>query len=156
MTGGRTVVIGVGNPYRRDDGFGPAVVSLLADRRLPGVELAGCDGEPSRLIELWTGASLAIVVDAVRTEPARPGRLHRLSAHHPAMRGVAPAASSHGVSLGEAVELARVLDRMPERLLLYAVETDQVGFGVGLTPPVADAAVRVAEGIAELIRVEVG
>jgi hydrogenase maturation protease len=132
------------------------VVSLLADRRLPGVELAGCDGEPSRLIELWTGASLAIVVDAVRTEPARPGRLHRLSAHHPAVRGAAPAASSHGVSLGEAVELARVLDRMPERLLLYAVETDQVGFGVGLTPPVADAAVRVAEEIADLIRVEVG
>jgi hydrogenase maturation protease len=156
MTEGRTVVIGVGNPYRRDDGFGPAVVSLLADRRLPGVELTGCDGEPTRLIELWAGAALAVVVDAVRTRSASPGRVHRLSAYHPAVRTGVPAASSHAVGLGEAVELARVLGRMPDRLLLYAVEADQVGFGVGLSPAVAAAAVRVAAEIVELVRVEVG
>jgi hydrogenase maturation protease len=156
MSGGRTVVIGVGNRYRRDDGFGPAVVSLLSDQRLPGVTLAGCDGEPTRLIELWTGASLAIVVDAVRTRPARPGRVHRLSAYHPAVRHPGTAASSHGAGLGEAVELARVLDRLPVQLLLYAVETEQVGFGVGLSPKVADAAAQVAAEIAELVGPEVG
>ena len=34
--------------------------------------LALTDGEPTRLIEAWTGAALAVVVDAVR--PSRPGR----------------------------------------------------------------------------------
>jgi len=152
MTGRQMVVIGVGNPYRRDDGFGPVVVSLLADRHLPDLKLATSDGEPTRLIELWTGATLAVVVDAVRTDPARPGRVHRLSAYHPAVRGAVPA-SSHGTGLGEAVDLALVLDRLPDRLLLYAVETDQVGFGAGLSAPVAEAAVRVAAEIAELVRV---
>jgi hydrogenase maturation protease len=155
MTGHGTVVIGLGNPYRRDDGLGPVVVSLLADRKLPGVTLAGCDGEPTRLIELWTGAALAVVVDAVRTARTRPGRVHRLSAYHPAVRGGAATTSSHGIALGEAVDLARVLDRLPDRLLVFAVETDQVGFGVGLSPPVAEAAVQVAGEIADLLRVEV-
>jgi hydrogenase maturation protease len=165
MGTGRVVVIGVGNPYRRDDGVGPVVVSLLRDRGLPGVELAESDGEPTRLIELWTGASLAVVVDAVLTRPAHPGRVHRLSAYHPAFAarsreaGAAagipgagiPAASSHGVSLGEAVDLARALDRMPDRLLLLAVEAGDVGFGLGLTPPVAGAALAVADEVCELV-----
>jgi hydrogenase maturation protease len=63
----------------------------------------------------------------------------------------ATAASSHGVSLGEAVDLARALDRMPERLLLLAVEAEDVGFGLGLSQPVADAVVSVADEIADLV-----
>ena len=72
--GGRVVVIGVGNDFRRDDGAGPAVVASLRGRVPPGVELVLTDGEPTRLIEAWAGAALAIVVDAVRAHPPRPGR----------------------------------------------------------------------------------
>lgn len=154
MTAGRTVVIGIGNPYRRDDGLGPAVVSLLRDRRIPGLELAESDGELATLIDLWNHASLAVVVDAIRTVQSHPGRLHRLSAHHPAAYRAA-AASTHGVDLGDAVRLAQALDRMPQRLLLFAVEADEVGFGVGLSEAVAEAAVAVADEIAELVAVEV-
>lgn len=155
MSTGRTVVIGVGNPYRRDDGVGPAVVSLLRKRRLPGVELAESDGELGALIDLWMGASLAVVVDAIRARPSHPGRVHRLSAYHPAAGRTSAAASTHGVDLGEAVALARALDRMPQRLLLFAVEAAEVGFGQGLTPAVADAAAAVAAEVAELVAMEV-
>jgi len=142
----RTVVIGVGNPYRRDDGVGSAVADLLRD--LPGVEVAQSLGETTDLMELWDGADLAILVDAilvdaVRTGPARPGRIHRLSV--PAAG--CGAASTHGPGLGEAVELARVLDRLPARLVLYAVEVTDVGHGRGLSLPVAAASRRLAERI---------
>lgn len=141
----RIVVIGVGNPYRADDGVGPAVVDRLEN--LDGAVLARSLGEAAELIDLWTGADLAIVVDAVLADPAHPGRVHRLVVHRPpAERG--RAASSHGMDLGEAVELARVLDRLPGELILYAVEVDQVGYGEGLTPAVADASERLAEDIA--------
>ena len=137
----RTVVIGVGNPYRRDDGVGPAVVERLPD--LPSVEVRQSLGEVTELIELWDGADLAILVDAVRADPARPGRIHRLTV--PA--APATTTSSHGLGLGEAIELARVLDRLPARLVLYAVEVADVGHGYGLTPAVSDAAERLAEQI---------
>jgi hydrogenase maturation protease len=66
------VVIGVGNEYRRDDGAGLTVVTSLRDRVPPGAELVLTDGEPTRLIEVWTGAALAVVFDAVRADPPRP------------------------------------------------------------------------------------
>jgi hydrogenase maturation protease len=143
----RIVVIGVGNSYRTDDGVGPAVVELLERRHVEGVVLARSLGEATELIDRWTGADLAILVDAVLADPAHPGRVHRLVVHRPpAERG--RAASSHGMDLGEAVELARVLDRLPGELVLYAVEVDRVGYGEGLTPAVAEAAERLAENIA--------
>jgi hydrogenase maturation protease len=72
----RAVVIGVGNEFRRDDAAGPAVVALLAGQVPDDVTLTINDGEPTRLIEAWAGTPIAIVVGAVRAEPAVPGRLH--------------------------------------------------------------------------------
>ena len=149
-----TVIIGVGNPYRRDDGVGPAVVDRLRARDLPGVRLVVSDGEATGLIEAWDGARLAVVVDAVRAAgPAHPGRVHRLCVYRPpAERG--RAASSHGMDMGEAVELARLLGRLPDRLVLYAVEAADVGFGTGLSAPVAAAADRLTDRIADEITAE--
>lgn len=141
-----TVVIGVGNPYRRDDGAGPLVVDLLAAQGTPDVSLAKSLGDTAELIELWDGADLAVLVDAVRAEPAHPGRIHHLVVPEANPERVR-AASSHGLDLGEAVELARVLDRLPTRLVLYAVEVADVRLGTGISPAVAAAAVRVAHEI---------
>jgi hydrogenase maturation protease len=134
--GRRAVVIGVGNEFRRDDAAGPAVVAVLAGQVPDGVTLAVNDGEPTRMIEAWAGAPLAIVVDAVRAGPAVPGRLHRLVLDHPALGPGGPV-SSHGLGLGDAVRLGRALDRMPGRLIVHAVEAGDLSQGTGLTPAVA-------------------
>jgi hydrogenase maturation protease len=163
---GDVVVIGIGNPFRRDDGVGPAVAERLRAQRLPGVRLAVSTGEATALIELWAGARLAVVVDALRTEPPTPGRIHRLSVVEPpdpepepgivAETAASPrtAASPEptetvdpDLDFGEAVELARILGRLPDRLVLFAVEASDVGYGPGLTPAVAAAAGRIAAEI---------
>ncbi len=68
-------MVGVGNEYRRDDGFDSYVIAVLAERQtadpgLSGVELHTTDGEPTRLLDLWTGAELAVLVDVVRADHA--------------------------------------------------------------------------------------
>lgn len=142
---GDIVVIGVGNQFRRDDGVGPAVAERLRAQRLPGVRLAVSEGEAAELIELWDGARLAVVVDAAAVDAATPGKIHRLSINdQPWDRG---SAGLHGAVFGEAVELARILDRMPRRLVLFTVEAGDLGYGTGLTPAVAAAAGRVAAKI---------
>ena len=151
---GPIVVIGVGNEFRRDDGVGPAVVRRLRQRDLAGVTLAVSDGEPSGLIELWDGAPLAVVVDAVRADPPHPGRVHRLALYRPE-NGRARTASSHGLGLGEAVALAQVLGRLPGRLVVYAVEAADLTSGPGLTPAVATAVDRVAGQVVAEIGVHV-
>jgi hydrogenase maturation protease len=143
---GPVVVIGLGNEFRRDDGAGPAVVERLRDLVPSGVGLVITDGEPTRLIEAWTGAALAVVVDAVRGQPPHPGRVHRFVVDRP-RAGVARTASSHGFGLDEAIALAVALDRMPGRLIVHAIEAADLTQGTGLTPPVAAAVGMVATAI---------
>jgi hydrogenase maturation protease len=144
-----TVVIGVGNEFRRDDGAGPAVVRRLRDLVPSGVGLVITDGEPTRLIDAWTGAALAVVVDAVRVfgpQPPHPGRVHRFVLDRPGA-DVARTASSHGFGLDDAIGLAVALDRMPGRLIVHAIEAADLTQGTGLTPPVAAAVGTVAAAV---------
>ncbi|MFH8475759.1 hydrogenase maturation protease [Streptomyces sp. NPDC018000] len=152
----RTAVIGVGNDFRHDDGVGWAVVARLAEqaekRPLPsGAALFVCDGNPARLITLWEGAGLAIVVDAAHAHPAHPGRLHRLELDGGQLPRTSGATSSHGLGLGDAVRLARELGRLPGQLVVYAVEGADSSLGKGLSASVAAAVVPLADRIAEEI-----
>ncbi|RMI33546.1 hydrogenase maturation protease [Nocardia stercoris] len=152
MSTARAVVIGVGNDYRRDDGVGPAVARRLEALGLPGVLVTVCDGEPTGLLELWDGAELAIVVDAVRCEPATPGRVWRTSVD--ALRGHTTATSSHALGIPDALPLGRLLGRVPRELVVIAVEAASLDLGAGLSEPVAAAVPEVISAIrAELRRV---
>jgi hydrogenase maturation protease len=134
VTRPRATVVGVGNSYRTDDGVGPALVAHLAQDPPPGVVLAVCDGEPSGLLDVWSQADLAVVVDTVLCEPARPGRIHRTTV--PGDLAAGRALGTHGLGVPEAVELARALGRAPARMVVLAVEGADVGLGEGLTPEV--------------------
>jgi hydrogenase maturation protease len=149
------VLIGIGNPYRRDDGIGPALVTAIGQLGPPGVSLIISDGEPSQLLDAWSGATLAVVVDAVLCDPPAPGRIHRTvldpASEQPfggslADAGAAAAdaggmsagaASTHALGIPDAVRLAGALGRAPRRLVVFAVEAADIGFGPGLAPPVA-------------------
>ncbi|WP_052864277.1 hydrogenase maturation protease [Streptomyces niger] len=152
----RITVIGVGNTFRHDDGIGPAVVQRLRERALgrplpPSVRLADCEGDPGRLIALWDGMELAVVVDAAHAEPGHPGRVHRISLT--ASQLPPPPTSSHGLGLGEALQLSDVLGRLPRRLLVFAVEGADRSIGTGLTPAVAKAVEPLANAVeAEIVR----
>ncbi len=149
------VVIGVGNPYRCDDGVGPAVVELVRAAGLPAVRVAQSTGEATDLMDLWQGAELAVVVDAVRVPHPEPGRAHRVEVADLDPPG-APAASSHGLGLGGTVALARVLDRLPGRLVVYAVEVVRVTHGEGLSPAVAAAVPGIAQRVVAEVTTFVG
>jgi hydrogenase maturation protease len=144
--GGRRVVIGVGNEYRRDDGFGPRVLAELNalkahDPALSAVDLCVSDGEPARLLDLWADADLAVVIDAVHADDGPAGQWVELTLHHDTGLPDELTVSSHGIGLGTTVALGSVLGRLPHRLVVLAVFGSEFGFGDGLTAPVA-AAVR--------------
>jgi hydrogenase maturation protease len=154
--GQRTVIVGVGNEFRRDDGAGPAVIARLRalqpnDESLSGVTLALSDGEPGRMIALWEGARLAVVIDAVRDTFLPPGHTCQLTAD--ALAGTAGgAAGSHGIGLGDTVELARTLGCLPARLTVLAVAGRDFSFGFGLTAEVAAAVAELVAQVREIVR----
>jgi hydrogenase maturation protease len=134
----RAVVVGVGNPYRGDDGVGLAVAARLAARVPAGVTVVECVREPTRLLETWAGASAAVVVDAVEAG-ATPGALQRFDASDRRLPERAFRSSTHAFGVGEAIELARALGRLPACVVVYGVEGIEFAAGASLSAPVEAA-----------------
>lgn len=143
-----TLIIGLGNSLRGDDGVGPAVVERLRRRlgRHPSIRLVASDG--SDLAEELAAAvdDQVIVVDAADLRLA-PGAWARLSADRLLRRPEGEPGPTHALSLAEAIDLLAVLGLRPRSLEVFAVQPVRAGWEPGLTRPVELAAERVAEEI---------
>jgi hydrogenase maturation protease len=139
------LIIGLGNPWRGDDGVGPHVARALSGLSRPdgGVQCAAQDA--LSLIQSWQGARHVYVVDAVQTGQ-REGTLLRLDALRDPLP-TASAYSSHGLGLAEAVALARQLHRLPERLTLMGIEARCFAPGQALCAAVRQAGEQVLESL---------
>jgi hydrogenase maturation protease len=131
-------VIGVGNPLRGDDGAGVVVAERLVGRVPEGVEVVACDEEPSRLIEAWSGADAAVIVDSVASA-AGAGTLHRFEAGEAPIPAYAFRSSTHAIGIADTIELARALGKLPPRVRVYGVEGEDFETGAPLSPAVEEA-----------------
>ena len=146
----RTIVVCVGNELRGDDGAGPAVAERL---RVDAADLdvAVCGQEASRLLDAWAGADAVSVVDAV-SSGAPPGTIHRFDASERALPSTVFRGSTHALGVGEVIELARALGRLPSRVLVFGIEGGRFGSGHGLTSEVSEAVRVVAAEVAKEAR----
>lgn len=132
------LVIGIGNSYRSDDGVGPAVLALLRTMNLPGVRLLECDGDCSALLEAWQGSDAVFLIDAVSSN-APPGTLYRFDLLTQVLPRDVSFQSTHAFGVAEALALGRVLNQLPARLTLYAIEGKCFATGTDLSDEVASA-----------------
>jgi hydrogenase maturation protease len=133
-------VIGIGNRFRHDDAAG-----LVVAERVGGTLL---HGEPVALLDAWAGEDAVVVVDAV-SSGAAPGTLYRLDARAEPLPPALFAASTHNLGLADAVELAKALGRLPERLVVIGIEGACFDAGEGLSIEVEVAVERAIEAVEE-------
>jgi|SRR6478752_3376870 hydrogenase maturation protease len=138
------VVIGIGNSFRRDDGVGLAVAEEVAKRGVRDVRVVTATGEPGAILEAWSGARLAVVVDAATGEGSCPGWIRRWTPGETADLGVV---SSHAIGLPQAYALGQAVEQIPGRLVVLCVDVVDTDYGVGLTPAVAAAVPAAVEAI---------
>lgn len=148
--GHRGVVAGIGNRFRRDDSVGLRVLDLVRSRVPQCVEPVESNGDAVALVSTWEGASLVVLVDAVAAG-GKPGTIYRFDGQDRLPARFFRAPSSHVLGLGEALELARALDRLPEHVVVVGIEIDDVGHGEGLSPAVAAAVTRAADLVLALV-----
>jgi hydrogenase maturation protease len=156
----KLLVVGIGNPDRGDDDIGPLVVRRLGGRVSNGVSLIERTGDALALIDDWAGHDVVIVVDAA-APPSElgyvrsPGRVHRIDLRGNELLPDLSRASTHGLGVADAVELARALGALPERVIVYAVEGADFNPGAPMTKLVAAATEEVvARVVAELCQLE--
>jgi hydrogenase maturation protease len=133
------LVIGLGNDYRGDDAIGLIVARRLKAIAGDGVRVLEENGEGAALIEAWKGADFVILIDAVRSGGVT-GTIHRFNAETQPIPASFFHYSTHAFSVAEAVELARALNQLPTRLVIYGIEGKTFDSGVGLSPKVEAAA----------------
>lgn len=144
--GRRILVLGLGNPERGDDGAGRAAARTLRPLLPETVEVTEADGEMTDLLGRLEQADAAFVIDACRSG-APAGTLHRFDVAAAPLPQNGFCLSSHGLGLHAAVELARALDQLPGRCVVYAVEGGSFEAGAPLSPAVAAAAAEAAERV---------
>jgi hydrogenase maturation protease len=130
------LVIGVGNPWRGDDAAGLAVA-----------EAAGglChEGDATGLIDCWGGAQDVVIADAAASG-APAGTVRRFDALADPLPVRALRSSTHAFGVADAIELARSLGRLPDRVEVYAIEGADFTAGSAMTPAVARAARELGE-----------
>jgi len=140
------LVIGVGNRHRHDDAVGLDAAERVRDRLPPGVRVVVFEGESTGLLDLWSGAGLVVLVDAIAGR-GRPGAIHRFEEDFATFSDVPPPSSTHGLSVTEAWRLGGLLGQRPERLVVFGVEGVEFTPGIGLSPPVAATLDAVAEAV---------
>jgi hydrogenase maturation protease len=147
----RRVLLGVGNAYRSDDGVGLVVAERVRPRVPAGVEVTLCEQEASRVIDAFEGADAAVIVDAVASG-GEPGELHRFDAAAAPVPARAFGSSTHAFGVGQAIELARALGKLPLAVVVIGVEGQRFAAGEGLSAPVEAAVESAAEAVLRELR----
>jgi len=146
----RTLIVGMGNPYLRDDGVGIRLaMDLMARlglpegiRRGPGGILPGVHIEPEcslgglTLVELIDGFDRLVVLDSIATRDGVPGDWHHFTAE--SLRETMNLSSVHDANFATALELGRRMGmRLPAdgEVLVYAVKVeDTLTFDTAMSP----------------------
>lgn len=142
-------IVGIGQRAAGDDGAGPAVLDRLREEGV-SVDIELCEAaEPSVLMPLLENAQRVIVVDAALSA-GKPGTVLVVRPEDIEARPLSPV-STHGMSVGQAIALARVLspDRVCADIHLVALAAERPAeLAYGLSPlieaalPAAVSAVR--------------
>lgn len=148
-------IIGCGNPNRCDDGVGVYVAQQLLERQR---------SRPSRNIQIFDagtdgmgvmfqarGSSALVIVDASKSG-SEPGAIFEVPGDE--LESEPPASFNlHDFRWDHALHAGRQIfkNEFPSDVTVYLIEGHSTELGLGLSEPVADAAVRVIEMIEQRI-----
>ncbi len=142
----KALVIAIGNRSRGDDGVGLVIGKALQALRDPMIEVVESDGELTALLD-WLGShSRVIIVDAWNA-PLQKLPYRRWDVSQDALPTRLSGASSHVVGIAQAIELARALEKLPRRLVVFGVLGRNFEMGEGLSPVVTEQIPAVVQAI---------
>jgi len=148
----KTLILGVGNLYRQDDGVGIKVIQkLIANRNNydipPMVSILDGGTEGLGLIEYFKDYEKIILVDAVEMQlPA--GEIKVFLSEEAILTINSDSLSTHGFGIAEVLKLAKQLDINSE-IIIVGIQPQSLDFIKGLTKKVELAVDKVVDIILE-------
>ncbi|MGD2142978.1 MAG: hydrogenase maturation protease [Anaerolineae bacterium] len=146
-----TLILGLGNPLRGDDGVGPRVVEELNRRGLPDGVIAVDGGTGGLdLFRLLERRKRVVIVDAADLG-REPGQFARLTRDQMRLVMSDQRFSLHHAGLGEVLDLADALELALPEMVIFGVQPAEINWGEGLTPAVEAAVPALTDALFEEI-----
>ncbi len=140
----QVLLVGIGNEFRKDDGAGCYVVGKIMARGNGRLAAKILEREGTDLIECWRGYEAVYVVDAA-SSGAEPGTVHRFEVPGEELPKSVFGTSTHALGLAEVIPLARTLEALPPKVIVYGIEAESFDHGRGLTAKVQAGADKLVE-----------
>lgn len=146
----RTLICGVGNKLKRDDGLGPFVIEQLETTIMPeGVDVVDYGISGFKCALKLEGYNKVVFVDAISLPGFEPGRLHRLKITKEKLMK-SPRLSDFSLSMHETdleriMATAAVLNIYPDEVVIIGCEPSDTAVGLGLSKPVEAAVPKIIE-----------
>lgn len=146
-------VLGIGNILVGDDGFGPRVLEDLQTREIPeNVELIDAGVGGMSILSWIEDADKIIIIDSVQTGNEPVGTVYRFTDKEMPPSNMFML-SLHDLNLVDTINIGRVVQKMPEEIIIYGVEVIRVAeFTKEMSPEVEAAVKEVADLVMEEIR----
>ena len=148
----RVSVLGLGNVFLGDDGFGPFIVESFRDRYIcsPEIEIIDLGTPGLDLTPYLYDKDFVIIVDAVQAQ-GEPGtvRTYRESEF---LGGTARLRlTDHDIGFEESLAKLRLVDGAPGELIILGVIPRSCNFGDGISSAVLSAASSAIDDIVRLL-----
>ncbi len=133
----KVCVIGVGNILMQDEGVGPKVAEILRNNYTfqPNIEIIDGGTLGLDLLPYIENYKKILLIDVVNFQE-KPGFIKILKGEEipPYLK---TKLSVHHVGVQDLLEVARLMDIMPEELILVGIQPESIDLGLDLTPTIA-------------------
>ena len=148
-----TLILGLGNALRADDGVGPAVIDWLDQQVLPpGVEVIDGGTAGLDIVPTLMGHEQAFIVDAANVGRT-PGEWVRFTPDVVRLKDNDAVLSLHSAGLAEALALGAALNVLPQTIIIYGVQPQNLDWSAELSAEVQAAVAEVGQAILHEIKV---
>jgi len=133
-------VIGIGNPLRYDDAIGIILLDFLKDHGTdfhPNVSFVDAGTAGMNVLHVISEFDIVLIIDAVQMGKA-PGSWNFFSYGDVESQKEKEHISTHISDIFQVIELAKRIQKKPEKIYIFGIEPADLSIGQGLSKQVKD------------------
>jgi hydrogenase maturation protease len=121
----QTVILGIGNTIRGDDGIGIFAARAIKNQiGFPMVDIKETQEAGINILDLISGYKKAIIIDSIRTNCGEPGTIYKFDKKN--FKQKTRSFSFHQFGLADLLDIAKLLKMdAPDDIIIYGVEVER-------------------------------
>ena len=151
----KPLVIGLGQRFRTDDSVGPLVLDGLIKLFGEKIDAVETQADAARLMELWKGKEIVYLIDSISSTPEKMGNIYRINALEEEVPVSTHTSSGHMLGLADALQLSKILNRLPEKFIIYGITGSDYSHGEKTTSHIKRVVSKAIQQMANEINSEV-